>query len=127
MSKEIISTDKAPAAVGAYSQATKAGGTVYASGQIPINPETQELELGDVTEQATLVLDNLKAVLEEAGCSLEDVVKAEIFLDDIEDFGAVNDVYASYFDEEPPARACVEVANLPKGVSVEISAIAVEG
>ncbi|MGM0603392.1 MAG: RidA family protein [Bacillota bacterium] len=126
MAKEIIKTDKAPAAVGAYSQAVKAGDTVYLSGQIAIDPETQEIIDGGVEEQAKRVLENLKAVLAAADCTFQDVVKAEIFLDDINDFGAVNDIYAEYFKEEPPARACVEVGNLPKGVAVEIALIAVK-
>ncbi|RCW47764.1 MULTISPECIES: RidA family protein [unclassified Halanaerobium] len=126
MTKEIIKTDKAPEAVGAYSQAVKAGDTVYLSGQIAIDPETQEIIDGGVEEQAKRVLENLKAVLAAADCTFQDVVKAEIFLDDINDFGAVNDIYAEYFKENPPARACMEVSNLPKGVSVEIALTAVK-
>jgi len=126
MNKEIIHTEQAPAAVGAYSQAVKAGDTVYLSGQIAINPETQEIIDGGVKKQAERVLENLKAVLKAADCSFKDVVKTEIFLDDINDFAAVNGVYAEYFTEEQPARACVEVGSLPKGVAVEISLIAVK-
>ncbi|SRR6056297_944785 len=126
MAKEIIKTDNAPAAVGAYSQAVKAGDTVYLSGQIAIDPATQEIIDGGVEEQAERVLENLKAVLAAAECTFQDVVKAEIFLDDINDFGVVNDIYAEYFKEEPPARACVEVGKLPKGVAVEIALIAVK-
>ncbi|CCU79017.1 Endoribonuclease L-PSP [Halanaerobium saccharolyticum subsp. saccharolyticum DSM 6643] len=126
MAKEIIHTEQAPAAVGAYSQAVKAGNTVYLSGQIAIDPETQEIIDGGVEEQAERVLKNLKAVLAAADCSFKDVVKTEIFLDDINDFAAVNSVYAEYFTEEQPARACVEVGSLPKGVAVEISLIAVK-
>ena len=126
MNKEIIHTEQAPAAVGAYSQAVKAGDTVYLSGQIAINPETQEIIDGGVKKQAERVLENLKAVLKAADCSFKDVVKTEIFLDDINDFAAVNSVYAEYFTEEQPARACVEVGSLPKGVAVEISLIAVK-
>jgi len=126
MAKEIIHTDQAPAAVGAYSQAVKAGNTVYLSGQIAIDPETQEIIDGGVKKQAERVLENLKAVLKAADCSFKDVVKTEIFLDDINDFAAVNGVYAEYFTEEQPARACVEVGSLPKGVAVEISLIAVK-
>ncbi|SKA11907.1 RidA family protein [Selenihalanaerobacter shriftii] len=124
MSKSIISTDKAPAAIGPYSQATKAGGNLYVSGQIPINSKTGDLIEGDVPTQARQVLDNVKAVLEAADYELKDVIKAEVFLDDMNNFGKVNEVYAEYFDEEPPARACVEVARLPKDVVVEISVIA---
>ncbi|PTX16074.1 Endoribonuclease L-PSP [Halanaerobium congolense] len=126
MAKEIIHTEQAPAAVGAYSQAVKAGNTVYLSGQIAIDPETQEIIDGGVEEQAGRVLKNLKAVLAAADCSFKDVVKTEIFLDDINDFAAVNSVYAEYFTEEQPARACVAVGSLPKGVAVEISLIAVK-
>ena len=126
MNKEIIHTEQAPAAVGAYSQAVKAGNTVYLSGQIAIDPETQEIIDGGVKKQAERVLENLKAVLKAADCSFKDVVKTEIFLDDINDFAAVNSVYAEYFTEEQPARACVEVGSLPKGVAVEISLIAVK-
>ena len=126
MAKEIIHTEQAPAAVGAYSQAVKAGNTVYLSGQIAIDPETQEIIDGGVEKQAERVLKNLKAVLAAADCSFKDVVKTEIFLDDINDFAAVNGVYAEYFTEEQPARACVEVGSLPKGVAVEISLIAVK-
>jgi len=126
MAKEIIHTEQAPAAVGAYSQAVKAGNTVYLSGQIAIDPETQEIIDGGVEEQAGRVLKNLKAVLAAADCSFKDVVKTEISLDDINDFAAVNSVYAEYFTEEQPARACVAVGSLPKGVAVEISLIAVK-
>jgi 2-iminobutanoate/2-iminopropanoate deaminase len=126
MAKEIIHTDQAPAAVGAYSQAVKAGNTVYLSGQIAIDPETQEIIEGGAEEQAKRVLKNLKAVLAAADCTFKDVVKSEIFLDDINDFSVVNDIYAEYFKEEPPARACVEVGSLPKGVAVEISLVAVK-
>jgi len=126
MNKEIIHTEQAPAAVGAYSQAVKAGNTVYLSGQIAIDPETQEIIDGGVKKQAERVLENLKAVLKAADCSFKDVVKTEIFLDDINDFAAVNGVYAEYFTKEQPARACVEVGSLPKGVAVEISLIAVK-
>jgi 2-iminobutanoate/2-iminopropanoate deaminase len=126
VAKEIIHTDQAPAAVGAYSQAVKTGNTVYLSGQIAIDPETQEIIEGGVEKQAKRVLENLKAVLAAADCTFKDVVKSEIFLDNINDFSAVNDIYAEYFQEEPPARACVEVGSLPKGVAVEISLVAVK-
>ncbi|ADO76233.1 RidA family protein [Halanaerobium praevalens] len=126
MAKEIIHTDQAPAAVGAYSQAVRAGNTVYLSGQIAIDPATQEIIEGGAEAQAKRVLKNLEAVLKAADCTFKDVVKAEIFLDDINDFATVNDIYAEYFTEEPPARACVEVGRLPKGVAVEISLIAVK-
>ena len=126
MPKEVIHTDEAPAAVGAYSQAVKAGDTIYISGQIAIDPETEELIDGDAKMQAKQVLENLTAILKEADCSLKDVVKAEVFLDDIDNFDSVNDIYAEYFAESPPARVCMEVSRLPKGVAVEISVTAVK-
>lgn len=124
MKREVISTDKAPAAIGAYSQAVKAGDFVYISGQIPLNPEG-ELITGDVSEQTRQSLENLKAILEESGSSLKDTVKVNIYASDMDDFGAINDVYSEYFTTEPPARAFVEVAGLPKDVDVEISAVAI--
>ena len=125
--KEIISTDQAPAAIGPYSQAVKTSGTttIYCSGQIPLKPGTGELLDGDVVAQCKLVMTNLQAVLKAAGAEFSDVVKTTIYLEDMADFAAVNEVYASYFDDNPPARATVAVRGLPKGVQVEIDAIAV--
>ena len=122
---ERISTDEAPAAVGPYSQAVVANGLVFASGQIAIDPSTGDLVLDDIQTQTRRVLDNLRAVLEAAGSSLDRVVKATVFLTDIDDYAAVNEVYAEYFGGSCPARAAVAVAGLPKGVSVEIEAVAV--
>ena len=122
--KSIVSTSHAPAAIGPYSQAVKIGNFVFTSGQIPINPATGQVITGPVEEQATLVLNNLKAVLEAAGSSLDKVVKTTVFIKDMNDFAAVNAVYATFFAAEPPARSCVEVARLPKDVLVEIEAIA---
>ncbi|MFA6528799.1 MAG: RidA family protein [Candidatus Gracilibacteria bacterium] len=122
--KKNISTDKAPKAIGPYSQAVSANGFVFCSGQIPLKP-TGELETGDIKVQTTQVMENLKAVLAEAGTSLENVVKTTIFLADMNDFAAVNEIYGSYFVSNPPARATVQVARLPKDVKVEIEAIAV--
>jgi len=122
--REIVHTDKAPAAIGPYSQAVKAGNLVFCSGQIPLDPVTMELVEGGVAEQTKQVLDNLTAVLEAAGCSLKDVVKTNVFLKSMNDFGAMNEVYGTYFTELPPARAAVEVARLPKDVDVEIEAVA---
>ncbi|ELZ09354.1 endoribonuclease L-PSP [Halovivax asiaticus JCM 14624] len=122
--KRIISTDDAPAAVGAYSQATTNGSILFTAGQIPMTPEGDLLDdepIGVQTEQA---LDNLVAILEEKGATPADVLKTTVFLGDIDDFEAMNETYATYFDDEPPARSAVEVANLPKGVGVEIEAIA---
>ncbi|EKD63641.1 MAG: hypothetical protein ACD_51C00240G0004 [uncultured bacterium] len=121
--KQIISTDKAPKAIGPYSQAVSVNGFVFCSGQIPLKP-TGELEQGDIKAQTTQVLENLKAVLEAAGTTLENVVKTTIFLADMNDFAAVNEIYGSYFVSNPPARATVQVARLPKDVKVEIEATA---
>ena len=122
--REVILTDKAPGAIGPYSQAIKAGGLVFCSGQIALDPETMEVVSGDVVAETHRVMKNLEAVLKAAGSSLEQVVKTTILLTDLGDFGAVNEVYGSYFPDAPPARACYEVAGLPKGVKVEIEAIA---
>ena len=124
--KRIVSTDKAPGAIGPYSQAVVAGGMVFCSGQIAIVPESGELLDGDVALQTRQVLLNMKAVLEAAGSSLEKVVKTGVFLKDMNDFAAMNAVYAEFFTSEQPARAAVEVARLPKDVLVEIDCVAVE-
>lgn len=125
MSKQrtIISTDKAPAAIGPYSQAVKVGDTVYLSGQIALDPRTKELVTGDVVAQATQVFKNLLAVSEAAGGSLDDAVKVNISLNDLNDFARVNDVMKTFFREPYPARACVQVAALPRGAAVEIEVI----
>lgn len=125
MKKEIINTEKAPAALGPYSQAIKTGNTIYVSGQIPLIPETMEIISDDVQEQTKQSLENVKAVLEAAGATLNDVVKASVFIKDMNDFAKINEIYATYFTENKPARACVEVARLPKDVKVEIEVIAV--
>ena len=122
--KETVHTDDAPAAVGAYSQATTTDDLVFTAGQIPLTPEGDLLDgaAGDVqTEQA---LENLQAILEEAGTTMDDVLKVTVYLDDIEDFDAMNDTYETFFDDEPPARSAVAVADLPKGAAVEIEAVA---
>lgn len=125
--KKVISTKKAPAALGPYSQAIEADGTLYVSGQIPINPATGECFKGAITDQATQVLNNIEAILDEAGYTMSDVVKTTVLLADIGDFAAVNGIYATYFTENQPARACFQVAALPMGVGVEIEVIAVKG
>ena len=125
MERKIISTDQAPAAIGPYSQAVKAGGLVFASGQIPLNVATGEMVETRVKGQTRQVLMNLRAVLEAAGSGLEKVVKTTVFITSMEDFPAVNQVYAEFFDKTPPARACVEVSALPKGALVEIEAVAI--
>jgi reactive intermediate/imine deaminase len=122
--KRVISTDKAPAAVGAYSQATTNGDIVFTAGQIPMTPDGELLDGEPIEDQAEQSLENVKGVMEEEGLEMSDILKVTVFLDDIEDFEAMNDTYAGFFDEEPPARSAVEVANLPKGVGVEIEAIA---
>lgn len=121
--RSIISTDKAPAAIGPYSQAVKIGDTVYLSGQIALDPQTKELIAGDVIAQATQVFKNLKAVSEAAGGSLNDAVKVNISMTDLNDFARVNDVMKTFFNEPYPARACVQVAALPRGAQVEVEVI----
>ena len=123
---EFVKTDKAPQAVGPYSQAVKVGNFLFISGQIAINPETGKLEGETVAEQTERVLKNIEAILREAGFSLKDVVKTTVYLKNICDFAEMNEVYAKFFGEHRPARATVEVSNLPLGALVEIEAIAVK-
>ena len=122
--KKVISTANAPQAIGPYSQAIEAGGFVFVSGQIPLIPTTGELVEGSVEVQTARVLENLKAILEAAGASLEDVVKTTVYITNMDDFAKVNGIYGQYFQENPPARVCVEVSKLPKGALVEIDVIA---
>jgi len=123
--KKLVNTDKAPAAIGPYSQAIIAAPFVFTSGQMPVDPKTNELVGGDITNQAKQVFENIKAILAEAGTDLSKVVKATVFLKNMDDFAAVNKVYASYFTEGIlPARSAVQVAKLPKDVAVEIEMIA---
>jgi 2-iminobutanoate/2-iminopropanoate deaminase len=124
--KKIIKTTDAPQAIGPYSQAVEANGFVFVSGQIPLDPKTGNLVTGDVREQTKRVMENGKAVLAAAGCGMNSVVKTTIYLKNIGDFAAVNEVYGSYFTSDPPARATVEVSRLPKDVAVEIDFIAVK-
>lgn len=121
---EIVYTDQAPAALGPYSQAIKAGNTVYCSGQIPINPATNTIEATTIEDQTRQAITNLANVLETAGSSLEQVVKTTVFIKDMNDFAALNGVYAEMFAPNKPARSCVEVSRLPKDVKVEIECIA---
>ena len=123
--KEIVSTENAPGAIGPYSQAVKTNGMVFCSGQIPIDVKTGEFVSSDVAEQTHQVLKNLSAVLEAAGSSLNNVVKTTVFLADMNDFTAMNEVYAEYFSENKPARATVQAARLPRDARVEIDCIAV--
>lgn len=124
MNKTIISTDKAPAAIGPYSQAVRVGNFLYTSGQIPFDPKTMQLVSNDIKEQTKQVMENLKGIFEEAGTSFDKVIKLTVFIKDMNQFGEINEVYATYFSENPPARSCVEVARLPKDVGIEIEAIA---
>src|SRR2546421_12206089 len=122
--KEIIATEDAPAAIGPYSQAVRAGNFVFASGQIPIDPKTGEFVAGGVAEQTEQVMRNLAAVLQAAGSGLDRIIKTTVFLADMNDFAAMNEVYGRFFKENPPARATVQAARLPRDARVEIEAIA---
>jgi 2-iminobutanoate/2-iminopropanoate deaminase len=127
MKKTIISSENAPKAIGPYSHAVQAGGFVFTSGQIPTDPATGAVVSGDIKNQAERVFKNLEAVLAAAGASFADVVKTTVFLRDMNDFAAVNEVYASYFAGDFPARSCVQVAKLPKDAGVEIEMVAYKG
>ncbi|MBK7393566.1 MAG: RidA family protein [Chloracidobacterium sp.] len=127
MSKEIVSTDNAPGAIGPYSQAIKAGGMVFCSGQIPIDPATGNFVSDVVSEQTEQVLKNLSEVLRAAGTSLDSVVKTTVFLADMNDFAEMNEVYSQFFSDNKPARATVQAARLPRDAKVEIDCIAVVG
>jgi 2-iminobutanoate/2-iminopropanoate deaminase len=122
--KQPISTDRGPKAIGPYSQAIRANGFVFISGQIALDPKTNQIVEGDIRVQTERVLENLKRIVEAAGSSLDRVVKTTVFLKDMDDFAAMNEVYARYFSSEPPARSTVEVARLPRDVRVEIDLIA---
>jgi 2-iminobutanoate/2-iminopropanoate deaminase len=126
MNKHVIATDKAPAAIGPYSQAVRAGNLIFTAGQVGVDPANQQVVAGGITEQTTRALENLKAILEEAGTSLAKAVKATVFLKDMKDFAAMNAVYGTYLDADgvaPPARTTVEVSRLPKDVLVEIELV----
>ena len=125
--KEIISTENAPGAIGPYSQAVKTGSLIFVSGQIPIDPKTGEFASSEIKEQTEQVLKNLSAILEAAGSQLENVVKTTVFLADMNDFPAMNEVYGRYFNDNKPARATVEAARLPRDARVEIECIALIG
>ena len=124
--KKIISTDKAPAAIGPYSQAIEVNGMIFTSGVIPVNPATGEIPEG-IEAQADQAIGNLAALLKESGVSTDDVVKTTVFIKNMDDFAKVNEVYAKYFTSQFPARSCVEVARLPKDVLIEIEAIGIKG
>jgi 2-iminobutanoate/2-iminopropanoate deaminase len=125
MEKKVIKTTKAPGAIGPYSQGIRIGDLVFTSGQIPVNPATGELVTGDIQAQTRQCLDNVEAILKEAGTSLDNAVKMTIFIKDMNQFSQINEVYGEYFPKDKPARSCVEVARLPKDVSIEIEGIAV--
>ena len=127
MSREIISTDAAPRAIGPYSQALRAGGFLFLSGQIALDPRSEQLVGGDIKQQTRRGLENVKALLQAAGSSLNRVVKCTVFLADMNDFGAMNEEYGSFFQEEPPARTTVAASRLPRGALVEIDVIALAG
>ena len=122
----VISTDKAPAAIGPYSQAIEVNGMIYTSGMIPIDPSTGELVTGSVEAQAEKAISNLEALLAASGSSIEKAVKTVVFISNMDDFGKINEVYAKHFKEPYPARSCVQVARLPKDVAIEIEAVAVK-
>jgi len=122
--KRTVSTDDAPAAVGAYSQATATDSLVFTAGQIPLTPDGELLDDAPIAEQTEQALNNLRAIVEEAGATMDDVLKVTVYMADIDDFDEMNDTYATYFEDEPPARSAVEVGALPKGVGVEIEAVA---
>ena len=124
MSKTLISTDRAPSAIGPYSQAVKAGNLLFVSGQLPLDPKTGQLVEGDIQKKTATVIENIRAILEESGSNLRSVLKATIFLIDISDFSAVNDIYSRYFADSLPARSAVQVAALPKGADIEMEVIA---
>lgn len=124
MEKRIVKTDEAPLPIGPYSQAVVAQGFVYVAGQVALDPKTGQLVPGDVRVQTKRVMENLKAILEAAGSSMEKVVKTTVFLRDLNDFGAMNEIYGQYFQENPPARSTVQVARLPREAAVEIEVVA---
>jgi len=127
MVKEVISTTKAPGAIGPYSQGIKFGNLIFVSGQTPLDPETRQIVEGDVQAQTRQCLENIKAILEAAGTNLDNVLKTTVFIKDMNSFGKVNEIYAQYFTKNQPARSCVEVARLPMDVLVEIEVIAYIG
>lgn len=124
MSREVVFTSEAPQPVGPYSQAVLCDGWLFCSGQISIDPKSGEIFLGDIQAQTTIVMSNIGAVLKSAQLNYDNIIKTTIFLTDMKDFSAVNEIYSQYFGKQPPARSCVAVAGLPKGVKVEIEVIA---
>jgi 2-iminobutanoate/2-iminopropanoate deaminase len=127
MAAKIVKTEAAPRAIGPYSQAVEAGGFVFVSGQIPLDPRTGSMAAGDVGSQTRVVMDNARAILSAAGCGMPQVVKATIYLKDISDFAVVNEIYGEYFPVDPPARSTVEVSRLPKDAALEMDFVAWKG
>lgn len=127
MTRDIIATDLAPAAIGPYSQAVKTKELIFISGQIPIDPQSGDLVTGDIRDQTRQAMQNLGAILAAAGSSFDRVVKVTLFIADMDQFGVINEVYAGFFADRPPARACVQVARLPRDVGVEVEAVALHG
>ncbi len=125
MEKRVIYTEKAPKPIGPYSQAIIAGNLIFTAGQIPIDPETNQVVQGDIKEQTRRVLENLRAILESVGSTFDDVVKVTIYMKDLNEFSAMNEVYSEYFKNSPPARTTVEVSRLPRDVKIEIDLIAI--
>lgn len=123
MAKKVVSTSKAPSAIGPYSQGIIAGNLVFTSGQIPIDPDTGDIVTGDIRRATEQCIKNIQAIAEGAECSLEDVIKTTIFITDMNQFAAINEVYGTYFTENQPARSCVQVAKLPKNAEIEIEAV----
>lgn len=122
--KKIINTAKAPQPIGPYNQAVMVNDMIFVSGQVPVNPATGKIISNDIQEQTQQVMENIKAILEEAGLTMKNIIKASIFISDMNNFGKINEIYGKYFTEEAPARECVQVARLPLDVDVEISVIA---
>lgn len=127
MTREIVFTEQAPAAIGPYSQAVRTKDLIFVSGQIPIDPATGQLVSGDIRAETRQAMQNLKAILTAAGSSLENIVKTTLYISDMDQFAVINEVYAEFFADQPPARACVEVARLPRDVGVEVEAVALTG
>lgn len=123
MQKKIINSQNAPAAIGPYSQGVEAGGLIFISGQMPVNPATGEIIYGDIKRAAAQCIENIKSIAESAGCSLDNVIKTTLFIKDMDQFSSINEIYGTYFRENQPARSTVQVARLPKDVDIEVEAV----